>query len=1686
LNFLTGSETYADNGPVLSDFELFSEELDETGNPKKITPREFLEGKSSYAVPYEAIEAITEPSNYLPSGFYKDENALYANLDLHRDGSITFDMGEVIVDTSSPETFDSYGFSSDVKEILPTRIIVNFSSESKPKETPVPPAPRNPEVILDNTSLMEKVASIEGIDVETVADLLRAKFGFVNTEEAKKYLERIIKMHEEMARLKDKPDEDDFNRAVTVFADTTPGSLQTIEWAKTVLQKILPGIDIDKQVEFLDNLQMSVFENPEDNILGRVSNAILKLKIDENKLVYDEVVYHEAFHMAYRYLFSESTRTRLKATFRELYGQEFTDRQVTEGLAELYQRYEERASIKKGWLRKLLEDLRAFFDTVFKNRLYLERTFFNLDEGKYSAIITSKTKEGAPDNMQFVKTNFGTRGNYIHAVRTIKERIVQYLQHGTLASEDLDISLMNLPMNRKEIFDAIYDEFVQKHVFFEEQKEDKHAQILKHYNVKSLEHLSRKIRENQSVLDKGTLDIDEKEFLMEQTLDMHKALKEFEALSNLVTLYNTITNVNKKTGKYIFFEIIENLYPSYKSEENYKFELDTLTEEEVQGFTDADREALNVSEDADANSILEAFEGLRAETIDHAKVNWASKQSLSLKDFFSFIPLLVENSIIPEQKDGVLVTINSKVAYVRALQLLLKLNLNTSNINEEIAYLEKHEDLNRWDRSILHKLQEIFGKISDIAETRPPYTIVAEAFPLKSDVNYYFFADLAGTTDANSLSFEAAKALHISDPNRYKLVTSSNNSLIELYHQAAEILPISQETFKDLYEQREALNTIANIQSFMGSLKDTEYKHSVKSVRGKSRFLSMVTNRGNDYQVNNKALIKEAFRKNLDSSKSLLKDEQAVTLLANKLKSENVKEQSSAIRSLLEKLELTKDFKVINQHKLRQNRIAISEFLTTLTSSSSFPTITVSTETAEGDLKYDVDSWLIQNNSALNALAKVVAKEEQQPKTTSIISVKKQKIYKHTLTNPIYKFGNKVINYQERIIRGVKEDSGLAVLPKALELVKELNPFLIQTKNNRFLMRMHSLFELDGHKDRYGITEYANDVLSFDKKRLHTTLFSSGFLNNLISGTYEQLFYQQADKPRPIGAVVDLLSENQLDDILPYLEKNAKYFLDKDRAAFFKMHNKKYNSTNVVNGKLIGKALESTEGFSEAFKKLVAKEAIKLAKDLVAAKTDTVGSPAQVKALENKFNAQELLSLLNEALSEANMSPISGIQQLAVKSSDKGNYQNTVEMFVPYAYAYLMNHYVNSYFMNQLVAGSSQFYGDAKTVLKRMTGAAGPGHGMWINERFGTKSKFKAIVIGDPTTSKEEIFNQVLSALNKEHSEEELTALKNFFGLADLERTDGQVFLTPTRLQNLQKGLGREFRLSNIIKPKFFGPRIEKNNVTGEEFAIPTYIKPSGVVLSDELLYEPGTKTPRKGMSGLAAIREKMDKHGIDELVFASAVKAGLPAERHTLEEFMKSDQPIKGILELENEHYQIQLNPRAKVDSSAALFTQLSYFLNIYSSSKDKNNVAKAETVYSAIAFLFEKGGKLFGRDVATPEKFKNLLMRAFSENGDELIFADLIESGIAPNSPIFEKKAMIKLASMMEKLATKIRLPGGKLVLQSDVTVLNPHTGKPLKFLNDNGKLVAEVIVPRGLFSEEVARQIEAGIIRLKTQCY
>jgi hypothetical protein len=279
-----------------------------------------------------------------------------------------------------------------------------------------------------------------------------------------------------------------------------------------------------------------------------------------------------------------------------------------------------------------------------------------------------------------------------------------------------------------------------------------------------------------------------------------------------------------------------------------------------------------------------------------------------------------------------------------------------------------------------------------------------------------------------------------------------------------------------------------------------------------------------------------------------------------------------------------------------------------------------------------------------------------------------------------------------------------------------------------------------------------------------------------------------------------------------------------------------------------------------------------------------------------------------------------------------------------------------------------------------------------------------------------------------------------------------------------------------------------------EEAVVPVMVKYSSVVLSDELI---------KAYPQLRMLREKMRLNKVGEVVLTSGVKVGGPKDMMVSDTARLSKDslyfPENSVYELSNENYRLQSNPdHSTFDSKKGVAnpSQLGYFLSVLQDLYPNQDNATA--VYEAVSMLIQQGWTNFQElvnenGVFSPQKFAVFVKNQMTGAGNERML-ELLESGVNHNAPHIVNKALSQLASKIVKSTVGTRFPGEKLTLQSSYGIrLNAqkyqgaikemgedviNSGRELKYsVDENGRMTAEVIIPRGLFPKEVEKQLLEG---------
>lgn len=538
--------------------------------------------------------------------------------------------------------------------------------------------------------------------------------------------------------------------------------------------------------------------------------------------------------------------------------------------------------------------------------------------------------------------------------------------------------------------------------------------------------------------------------------------------------------------------------------------------------------------------------------------------------------------------------------------------------------------------------------------------------------------------------------------------------------------------------------------------------------------------------------------------------------------------------------------------------------------------------------------------------------------------------------------------------------------------------------------------------------------------------------------------------------------------------------------------------------------------------------------------TNTIISELKEKGLLNpKFEAS-LKEILSGPTDKAGKKKIADFKNPS-KDEFSAKREEVFKNILPIFDLFYKNNYLNNYFLNQLVAGDYAAYKNPLDLVKRYAGVFAPGIRGFVDEEVGMKETYRTLVLEDTVvekaTTRDRLYKLFFENIDKLTPKQlaEFERVMEFFA-ESYEMTDAQGFMTPARARQLGRGFERYWYRGAVHKPVHF--EVQQQKVRGADGSylldakgnyittpIPIYTKYSSIELTDELL----TKLEEIGpsLTPLRKLRTNLERLGVDEILFKSAVKEGAPmyldeqgneikekGKSLTFAEFInatdeelntlaridgfKNDPSFKGsspIMELSNRHYRLQFNAATDVNKQVPIYTQLMYFLNVFSNNAQQgvgihpSLQAEADLVYKLIGELISIGREDFESQINTKAKFTKFLKSKFSDaNGARAL--EFIEAGISFNNPLVEKKAIIALASGMEASTVRVKFSGAKLVLQTaegihysgyDTTGLNEAQARELQYrvdtINNRRVMVAEVIVPRELLTKEQIRAVTKG---------
>ncbi len=723
-------------------------------------------------------------------------------------------------------------------------------------------------------------------------------------------------------------------------------------------------------------------------------------------------------------------------------------------------------------------------------------------------------------------------------------------------------------------------------------------------------------------------------------------------------------------------------------------------------------------------------------------------------------------------------------------------------------------------------------------------------------------------------------------------------------------------------------------------------------------------------------------------------------------------------------------------------------------------------DTDEGPLMYNIEALIDDRATLLRELTTFIVGFDSDARPSKYRSADGKT--KYTFHN-----GSQALDVIERIIEHSSEAHNYKKLfPLPIHLTSAYG------KLNGFVSGLNKILRLVDHDatTKKGGNSFVTKYSDENNKTWMERTFSDAFLNYIrinSSGTptYIQNFYTTSSRPSQLGAEVNVLSPAEV-------TKGLHLMVEQHLTAPDITSIKNYSKYKSINADQITQAIdavmsnskrdmsalradvlatgneESRKRLSEAYveamnssdkivdkiEQLLLEESKKTAADLVKNKV-MVGSDVYKVTARLKKNG-----LLTDKSNGV------GVTSLIEQNRDSVGY--TAETIEQLMHTFLTNNYVNSFFLNQAVVGNFNFFKNAEDLGKRLSSVFAPGTKGLVGEQFFGKPTFKVAIMDDPKFTIEHI-SEALKG----------TPLEAALARKGIDLADAQGFMTPRRKADLTASFGEIAVGDNLVfKAAYYGVVKKEVAIAGQEATqiedVPVLLKYSSVVLTDELV----AKYPI-----LKELRDRMEEGGIDEAIFESGTKVGVPKTKgvvHGSEKFNgKIELSEESTHVLTSDNYRIQLNPKSKdfKEEGVANPTQLGYIINTLNKATGFNDNSKnTKEIYKALGSLIRRGREKFIKESldADGKISRKEIIESLNENSNERII-ELIKAGVPFDMPMLADKVMIQLSNVLTKKTVKVKFPGGKMIFQTSFGI--KHKGRNLEYKNENGRIYAEVVLPK-----------------------
>lgn len=1396
---------------------------------------------------------------------------------------------------------------------------------------------------------------------------------------------------------------------------TDLGELVSIEEARQIAKSIIPNIS-EEDLKIVDRYYLARLANPGEDLLGLMDNGVAYvLRTPEGK-VRANIVKHEVFHLLFNHFLSSSERASLIKSLENLDSntKSLSIIEKEERLAEMFQTYVKQKSkfrynIDK--LFKFLKQVLMFWET-HKDNVY--DMFEDILQGKYS----NNKKDSSffeRRTMLDIKKKFGSTQVY----RNLKLNLTKSVN--LIITKGYDFGYGTMPVRFDEVLPI----------------------------------LKNTLRKESSKIE--NLINTKKDSLTEEQL------RQLESQLSAFKLLFKITKYNKKTKTYtlIIDELLKELYPNYnfkKLQEKVSEETAKDIQEDKTVKIEQEDNQVVVGETVNEDGVVidASTKMARDHMTETDRVNHESKQTDNVKHFLSTIQIKGKDAFV-----------SSRYAYFKVLQMLSK--YTTSDSAED--FVNQITEIANTEKGIyVEEIKEALIKLRNDAEMKgfkeePDSAFTSEHTYFHKGTVYTTssFTNKNGKVDKNTITF----LLGLRDVTGHSL-----------------------EYLKKSFIKAQARNRYVEITSMVASQKESRFKiieetneygftkfsyitgKDLSPVQGiKSDIKNAISNTFGNTYVNNSKEAKSFFT-NWFKEFEKTYDYKIITGAVKPKSGESAKALYHFLTSVgynkakLSDIEDVHASDILNDLKFFIDRIKnkLGEPLYTnigASSKSDEELDAKSLNQEEGETNktfYTILDVLEEDNNILNKFGQLFAANSDFMRATSQVNGDGKKVFLfgnasqaidtlHNLVrNAIFKNGNiKNLKVPEHI--GKKENGVLKVNK--------------QYRNNPIVKGISKVYNYVNH-DAIKRNEYATMYSGESDLQWYTRNFVAGFLSELVSPLstkgslrYNQFFYTISNRPNIVGAEMRVLNSNEIKEAVSSIIDSML-----DRDPNISLYNSEYNPNDNQNFTIVSQEDIKALRDGTISKKEVLDKALANLMDKADNFTD------QLLSLEIPLD-KDLNRAYNKLIDEGyiksdHLSNEDHKSFVKDKSTGERKYVVEKEILSKIIQVYFANNYVNSYALNHIVTGDFASFKSSLDLIKRMSGVFSPGQKGNTEYGVGMKKEYKTVVLRDTNMQRdgENNPNSIISFLKQFLSTEEANDLVKMFG-KDFDSTDAQGFITPQRQLDIIRGFSDSYNPGSVLKPTHYQPVVKRKiDVNGQEVEIdtPYMVKYSAIVLTDELV----SKFPKLGL-----IRQAMDNNQVDELIFETALKVGKPSS-----EFMATTQDIYDTLEkgeefkfhpnsistLSNEYYRLQLNPSHEVDSLVSNPTQLIYFLSAL-----ENNEVEAKRVYSALAKLMTLNDETINKKLNNP--LQTAIDGMEGVEGSERI-AEIIKATGSLNFPAVTDKSIIQIANAISKLTVKVKLPGSKLVLQSqegvEITRENGTKDRLRYKLDKDGRMYAEVIVP------------------------